>query len=279
MNNDLQSNINNINNLTNINEFNNLINECVMRHEMIAVVYIYDYIILNKYKPNIDTYTLINKLHSKTIKENRSLIIPDNGKRKLEPRRRIHKIMKGYNYSQALKNKDIVIKYINNNINTINYDGKNNKQARVLINDIKLNCNLSITDIRFIIVYLNRQQFFIKNNTNTNLNKNITNNMYKKHNTNLQSNSSIITIINTNPINKSNNTLNDYQNDITSVSNTFNDYQNDITRVNTKLKDIRNDKMNGNDKMNENVKKDITISTVNSNNNMNIYKFFPKIKH
>ena len=55
--------------------------------------------------------------------------------------------------------------------------------------------------------------------------------------------------------------------------NKLSDYRNNITSVNNKVEDIRNDKMN------RNVNKDITISTVNTNNNnMNIYKFFPKIK-
>ena len=159
MNQNLQSGIDNITKLTDIDKLNLLLEKCVLEYEMTAVVYIFDYMKENKYKPNELTYSLINKLHGKTIKEQSKLIIPDNGKKKLEPRRRIHKIMKGYDYSKALKHKQIVIDYLNNNQYV--YDGKNNKQKKLLINKIKTHCKISLSDVKFIITYLNRQKFFI----------------------------------------------------------------------------------------------------------------------
>ena len=160
MNNELQIEINNIDKLNDINELNNILKKCVLLFEMEAVVYIFDYIKINKYVPNDTTYKLINTLHSKTIQENNKLIIPDNGKKKLQARRRIHKIMKGYNYSQALKNKDIVINYLNNN--KYYYNGKEKKQESILINLLKKECRLPLSDIKYIIIYLKRTKFFNK---------------------------------------------------------------------------------------------------------------------
>ena len=155
----LQSEINNIINLDNIHELNELVKKCLDNNEMNAVVYVYDYIKQQKYIPNDYTYELINKLHSKTILENSKLIIPDNGKKKLQARRRIHKIMKGYNYSNALKNKEVVILYLKNN--EYIYNGKDTKQEKLLINELKKNCNLSVSDIRHILTYLKRIRFFV----------------------------------------------------------------------------------------------------------------------
>ena len=156
----IQLNIDNINNLSNINDLNQLLKSCVLVYELDAVVYIFDYMKQNKYKPNDYTYQLINKLHSKKVNKNSNLKIPNNGKRKLDAKRRIHKIMKGYNYSIALKNKNLVINFLENN--NYNYDGKNKKQEKVLIDLIKKNCNLPLSDIRHILTYLKRQKFFNK---------------------------------------------------------------------------------------------------------------------
>lgn len=157
--------------LNTIDEYNSLLKLCVNNYEMKATVFIYDLIKKKNIKPNNETYDLINKLHSKTVKENCNLKVPNDLKKSLEPRRRIHKIMKGYNYSKALDKKNIVINYLNNN--KYDYDGKNHKQQKILISQIKNNCNISINEIRFIITYLNRQHYFIKNNNNSNKNNNI----------------------------------------------------------------------------------------------------------
>lgn len=155
----IQLNINNITNLNNINDLNELLKSCVLVYELDAVVYIYDYMKQNKYTPNVYTYQLINKLHSKQVNKNSYLKIPNDGKKKLEAKRRIHKIMKGYNYSNALKNKDIVINYLKNNDYKV-YNGKDKKQEKILINLLKKNCNLPLSDIRHILTYLKRKRFF-----------------------------------------------------------------------------------------------------------------------
>ncbi len=87
---------------------------------MEAVVYLYDNMIKNKIKPNEYTFKLINRLHSKTIKENNKIYIKNLDRtNKLQPRRRIHKIMKGHNYSakynNAKKYETKVIEFLDNN--------------------------------------------------------------------------------------------------------------------------------------------------------------------
>ena len=160
MNNNLQVEINNIDNLNDINQLNNLMKKCALVYEMKAVVFVYDYIKNNNITTNDNTFKILNTLHSKNITENKNLIIVDNKKNKLPARRRIHKIMKGYNYSKALKNKDIVINYLNNN--KYYYNGKDKKQESILINLLKKELNLSVADIKFIIIYLKRTKYFIK---------------------------------------------------------------------------------------------------------------------
>ena len=154
MNNELQIKISNIDKLNDINDLNNLLKKCVLLYEMEAVVYIFDYIKQHKYALNDTTYKLINTLHSKTIQENSTLNIPNNQKKKLQTRRRIHKIMKGYNYSQALKNKDIIINYLNNY--EYEYNGKDKKQECILFNLLKKECKLPISDIKHIITFLKK---------------------------------------------------------------------------------------------------------------------------
>jgi pentatricopeptide repeat protein len=154
----LQSEINNINKLDDINKFNNLLKKCASVYELEAVVYIFDYMKQHKYKPDERTYKILDTLHSKKIEDKSSLIFPTTNKRKLQPKRRIHKIMKGYNYSMALKNKDVVINYLTNH--EYNYDGKDKKQEKVLINVLKVACKLPVSDIRHILTYLKRQKYF-----------------------------------------------------------------------------------------------------------------------
>ena len=67
---------------------------------MEAVVYVYDKIKSHGLTPSKETFKIIDPLHSKTIPENKNLLVPKElGKKTLAPRRRIHKIMKGHNYT------------------------------------------------------------------------------------------------------------------------------------------------------------------------------------
>ncbi len=156
----LQIELNNIISLKDINEFNNLLKKCANLYQLEAVVYIFDYMKQLKFKPDDETYRILNTLHSKKIQDKSNLIVQKGSKKTLQPKRRIHKIMKGYNYSKALKNKDIVINYLTNN--EYDYDGKDKRKEKVLINVLKLHCKLPVPDIRHILTYLKRQKYFIK---------------------------------------------------------------------------------------------------------------------
>ena len=163
-----------------LNEYNNILKSCVYHKEMEATVYIYDEILKKSITPNSYTYSLINKLHSKTIPEsNRIKIKYQEAKRRLAPRRRIHKIMKGHNYSDKYNNAKIheekVRTFLDNNQNYKVMIEKRNKLAKI----ISKNCNISFNDARFIITSLKRKKYF--SSINDNKQKSITD-FFKKSN-------------------------------------------------------------------------------------------------
>ena len=53
-----------------IEEYNKLLLECANKYEMAAMVFIYDNLVKN-HKPNEESFNIINKLHSKTVSENK----------------------------------------------------------------------------------------------------------------------------------------------------------------------------------------------------------------
>jgi len=137
-----------------LEEYNKLIKDCVYNYEMAAVVFIYDNMKYHNIEPDDITYSTINQLHSKTVKECNYIYIKNQNVGKLEPRRRIHKIIKGYNYSEnytnALKYKDTVVDYINKNPLIVDY-------PRIkLANELSKKCSISFNDARYIITNLKR---------------------------------------------------------------------------------------------------------------------------
>jgi len=159
-------NIENIENKT-LAFYNNLIYNCTKYNEMEAVVYLYDHMIKNNIKPNEEIYKSINRLHSKTIKENNQIYIKNlNRTKRLAPRRRIHKIMKGHLYSakynNAKKHEEKVRQFLDNN----NQYKTIVKQRIKLAKIISKHCNIPFNDARFIITSLKRQKYF--NNSNKN---------------------------------------------------------------------------------------------------------------
>ena len=155
-----------------LQEYNDLIKQCVDLYEMTAVVFLYDNMKYHKINPNKDTFHLLNKLHSKTCPENNLIVIKNQDIRKLKPRRRIHKIMKGYNYSDnyssALKNVDHVKSYIMSHPEIRQY----NKIK--LAKNISNNCDVTFANAKYIITNLKRTKFLKDNITiNTNTNKTI----------------------------------------------------------------------------------------------------------
>jgi len=163
---ELQTKINNLYLSSNINlyEYNKIIVECVKYHEFAATVFVYDNMIQNNIKPNEFTFKTIEKLHSKTLPENISIKLKCDGKTRLQPRRRIHKIIKGHNYTEnyqnALENLDKVKEFLNNNEHYKKYH--KDKLSKIL----SKNCNTSIKDTKYIITNLKRTNFLPKNETN-----------------------------------------------------------------------------------------------------------------
>ena len=170
-NNMLQTNINALlstqTNLS-IDDYTLLMKECVDALEFKAAVFVYDHILLHKLKPTKNIYELLSKLHSKTLKNNDSIVIPSTG-RSLDPRRRIHKIIKGYNYSDnynnALQHLDKVKSYLCSAKDVPSIENKN-KLAKY----ISTNCNICIKDAKYIVTNLKRTTFF----NNPKLNNTIT---------------------------------------------------------------------------------------------------------
>tara|TARA_B100000524_G_scaffold326466_1_gene209980 strand:- start:4281 stop:4811 length:531 start_codon:yes stop_codon:yes gene_type:complete len=159
--NELQIKINNLQNLS-IQQYNEILKDCAKFREMTAMVYVYDKMKQNGVTPNEETFKHIDKLHSKNINESNKILLKSELGKKLPPRRRIHKIMKGYNYTnnynEALQYKPIVIDYINKNpdIATIN-------NRIIMAKQISKNCNISFNHVRYIITNLKKTKFFDKN--------------------------------------------------------------------------------------------------------------------
>lgn len=144
----------------NIQAYLELIRECVDLQEFGATVYVYDHLLAHKITPTEDIFTYINKLHTKTLAGNSFIRLP-LGKPSLQPRRRIHKIMKGHLYSDqytaALLHVDKVINYLMLHP-TIAVISNRFKLAK----HISKNCSVSGKDAKYIITHLKRKKFFSK---------------------------------------------------------------------------------------------------------------------
>jgi hypothetical protein len=79
----------------NIEQYKNLINKTTKSFEFEATIFFFDHMKQNKISPDEEIFQMINRLHKKEIQEKNTLKIPNKEKRKLQPKRRIHKIMKG----------------------------------------------------------------------------------------------------------------------------------------------------------------------------------------
>jgi len=142
-------------------EFNNLLQACVNANEFAATVFVYDKMRENKVTPSTHTYTIIEKLHSKTLKENNNIVLKEDIIKKLQPRRRIHKIIKGFhystNYKKALEHKEPVRDYLDKNplVACI-------KDRHTLAKQISKHCHLEVKTVRYIITYLKKTKYFTK---------------------------------------------------------------------------------------------------------------------
>ena len=143
--------------------YHHLLKQCVQLKEMEAVVFIYDMMREKNVSPNPETYSIINNLHSKTIIENNRLRIPKEfGKRTLAPRRRIHKIMKGYYYhdqhTEALKYVSKVKGFLD-----IHPEYKNTRNRFFLAETLHKNCHIPIKICRVVITHLKKTKYLVSN--------------------------------------------------------------------------------------------------------------------
>lgn len=161
---DLQKKVNNLYRLGfrySLYEYNVLIDNLTKNCEFAATIFVYDHMKNHGIEPNDYTYSLINRLHSKTLHENKRIKLQWDGKTRLQPRRRIHKIMKGHNYSERYNNAkqytDIVEKYIDENKHILDY-------GRIkMAKEISKSCNIPFDDVRYVITNLKRTKKIEKN--------------------------------------------------------------------------------------------------------------------
>ena len=142
-----------------LSEFNNLLQSCVNANEFAATVFVYDKMRANKVTPSNQTFTIMEKLHSKTLKENNNIVLKEDIIKKLAPRRRIHKIIKGFhystNYKKALEHKETVREYLDKNplVACI-------KDRHKLAKQISKQCHLEVKTVRYIITHLKKTNYF-----------------------------------------------------------------------------------------------------------------------
>jgi len=143
-----------------ITEYNKIIDQLTKMQEFKATVFVYDHMKNNKVTPNQTTMDMINRLHSKTLPENSNIKVElDNSIKRLRPRRRIHKIMKGYNYSDNYndavnKHLDAVEKYL------ANHTELKTKNKIYVSKQLSKECNITTKDAKYVVTYLKRRNYF-----------------------------------------------------------------------------------------------------------------------
>ncbi len=159
----LQAKINDLYNPTNklsLEGYHHLLRECVNQREFAATVFVYDHLLNNGFKATPITFNIIEKLHSKTLPENHNIYLKPDLKKRLAPRRRIHKIIKGANYSKNYESAKIYTPKVKAFL-TINPELKS-KPRIALAKSLSKGCHISFNDARYIITALKREGFLTK---------------------------------------------------------------------------------------------------------------------
>jgi hypothetical protein len=144
----------------NLDGYHSLLQECVNNREFAATVFVYDHLLTNGFKANKTTFSIIEAIHSKTIPENNNIHLKLDLKKKLAPRRRIHKIIKGANYSDNYESAKIYMPKVRAFI-AINPELKT--KGRIgLAKTISNGCHISFNDARYIITALKREGYLDK---------------------------------------------------------------------------------------------------------------------
>ncbi len=141
-------------------QYHQLLERCVQGHEFAATVYVYDHLLAKGLKPEKETFQIIERLHSKTLPEKNTIYLKPDGKKKLQPRRRIHKIIKGYHYSDNYNAAKVYIPKVKAFL-AINLKYKQEPRIK-LAKIISRGCHISFNDARYIITSLKREGFLPK---------------------------------------------------------------------------------------------------------------------
>ena len=140
-----------------LDHYNNLLRQCVANNEFAATVFVYDHLLKSGIKAIDDTFTIIEKLHSKTIPENNKIVLKPSNEKHLAPRRRIHKIIKGHNYSGNYESAKLYQSKVKAFLD-LNIDLKSQPRIK-LANDISKGCNITFNEARYIITSLKREGY------------------------------------------------------------------------------------------------------------------------
>ncbi len=145
----------------NLEAYHSILEQCVKENEFAATVFVYDHLLANGHKANKTTYKIIEPLHSKTVLEKDNIRLKPTIGKKLAPRRRIHKIMKGHNYTESYASAKIFIPKVKAFL-AINNKLKNEGRIK-LAKSISKGCNISFNDARFVITALKREGYLTNN--------------------------------------------------------------------------------------------------------------------
>lgn len=159
----LQTDIDNLSKpgpILNLIQYHQLLERCVQGQEFAATVYVYDHLLAKGLKPEKETFQIIERLHSKTLPEKNTIYLKPDGKKKLQPRRRIHKIIKGYHYSDNYNAAKVYIPKVKAFL-AINLKYKQEPRIK-LAKIISRGCHISFNDARYIITSLKREGFLPK---------------------------------------------------------------------------------------------------------------------
>ena len=161
---DLQTAINNLSspqfgNKLSVIEYHNLLRRCVSANEFAATIFVYEHLLESGHKANDITFKIIDPLHSKTVEEKNFIHLKTDGKKRLAPRRRIHKIMKGHNYHDAYASAKVYLPKVRAFL-TINPNLKTEPRIK-LAKAISKGCNISFNEARYVITGLKRDKFLL----------------------------------------------------------------------------------------------------------------------
>lgn len=143
-------------------QYHDILHACAMLGEMRACVYVYDHMQnRGKFKATKETIEILNMVHSKTLMCYDTLLRHPCDTTKLSPRRRIHKIVKGANYSESYN------KACDNHLESIKVFLNMNPLFKIwektkLIRHIGKQLSIPEKDVRYVITRLKRTKYFEK---------------------------------------------------------------------------------------------------------------------